>query len=246
MMNTPNGEPFVLPSVLWYIFCMKTEIIPAILPEDFAEVEEKISLIKDFVKTVQIDVCDGQFTPSATWPYKKHDDSFDKIVREEEGLPGWEKLNFEIDLMANKPETLVDEWVSAGATRIIIHVEATGDISAAVDELAGRVEVALALNIDTPISVIESFKEKIQGIQLMGIDQIGFQGQEFDTKVIDKVKEVRSAYPDMPISIDGGVSLENAKQLISAGATRLVVGSAIFNAGNYLEALQQLKAVAHK
>ncbi|MEN9913237.1 MAG: hypothetical protein RLY66_645 [Candidatus Parcubacteria bacterium] len=222
---------------------MKTEIIPAVLPMDYAEIEEKISLVKDFVKTAQIDICDGQFTPSPTWPYRKDDDMFGKILKEEEGLPGWEKLNFEIDLMVNHPEQIVDEWVSAGATRIIIHVEAKGDVAAAVDTLTGRVEVALALNIDTPVSTIEPFKEKIQGIQLMGIDHVGFQGQEFDDKVIDKIKEVKAAYPDLIISIDGGVSLKNAGQLIDAGATRLVVGSAIFAADNYLEALQQLKAV---
>ncbi|MEK7641378.1 MAG: hypothetical protein AAB365_00105 [Patescibacteria group bacterium] len=222
---------------------MKTEIIPAILPMDFAEVEEKISLVKDFVKTVQIDVCDGQFTPNPTWPYRKDDDAFGKILKEEEGLPGWEKLNFEIDLMVNHPEQIVDEWVSAGANRIIIHIEAKGDLMAAVDNLSGRVEVALALGIETPISALEPFKEKIQSIQLMGIDHVGFQGQEFDAKVIDRIKEARAAYPELPISIDGGVSLDNAQQLYDAGATRLVVGSKIFGADNYLEALQQFKAI---
>jgi ribulose-phosphate 3-epimerase len=251
---------------------MKIEIIPAILPKDYAEVEDKVNMIKDFVKTVQIDVCDGQFVPSATWPYKKRDDSFESIVKEERGLPGWEKLNFEIDLMANRPDERVDEWVSAGATRIIIHAEAdlkgtieqfnkgtkeqrndlisggrghgvSERVIKAIDMLVGRVEIALALNIETPISVIDPFKDKIQSVQLMGIDHIGFQGQEFDAKVIDKIEEVRMLYPDMTISVDGGVSLQNAQQLYDAGATRLVVGSGIFNADNYLEALQQLKAV---
>lgn len=224
---------------------MKSEIIPAILPMDFDEVQDKIELVKDFVKTVQIDVCDGQFVPNATWPYRKGDDHFENILKEEEGLPGWEKVNFEIDLMVNRPEEIVEDWVRAGATRIIIHQEAKGDVVKAVDMLVGRVEVALALGIETPISTIESFKERIQSIQLMGIDHIGFQGQSFDSKVIDRVREVKAAYPELPISIDGGVSLENARQLIDAGATRLVVGSAIFNADNYLEALQQLKATVH-
>jgi len=233
---------------------MKIEIIPAILPKDFAEVEDKISLVRDFVKTVQIDICDGQFVPSATWPYKRQDDSFEKIVAEQDGLPGWEKLNFEIDLMVNKPDEIVDDWVSAGATRIIIHVESGNKISAhefvlqdqvtrAVDKLMGRVEVALALNIDTPITAIDTFKDKIQSVQLMGIDRIGFQGQDFDAKVIDKIVQVRAQYPDLPISIDGGVSLETAQQLYDAGATRLVVGSALFGSDNYLDVLQELKAI---
>lgn len=223
----------------------RPEIIPAILPKDFAELQEKIELIKDFVKTVQIDVCDGQFVPSATWPYRKEDDSFEKIIKEEEGLPGWEKLNFEIDLMANRPEEVIEEWVSAGATRIIIHVEARGNIEGAIDQLKDRIEISLALNVETPISVIEPFKDKIQGIQLMGIDTIGFQHQPFDAKVIDKVKEVRAAYPEMLISVDGGVSLENGSALIAAGANRLVVGSAIFEADNYVDAVTEFKKLGH-
>jgi ribulose-phosphate 3-epimerase len=224
---------------------IRPEIIPAILPHDFAELQEKIELIRDFVKTVQIDVCDGQFTPQATWPYRKDDDSFEKIIKEEEGLPGWEKLNFEIDLMANRPEEVIEEWVSAGATRIIIHVEARGDIEGAVSALQDRVEVSLALNIDTPISAIEAFKDKIQGIQLMGIDTIGFQHQPFDAKVIDRVKEIRAAYPEILISVDGGVSLENGSALIEAGANRLVVGSAIFEADNYVDAVAEFKKLGH-
>jgi ribulose-phosphate 3-epimerase len=224
------------------------EIIPAILPLDFAELEEKIGLVKDAVKTVQIDVCDGQFTPQPSWPYRKHDDSFEKIVHEDQGLPGWDKLNFEIDLMANKPEDRVEAWVSAGATRIILHVESKGDVGKAIAMLKGRVEVGLALNIDTPISEIGNPKlgiveGSVQFIQLMGIDHIGFQGQEFDAKVIDKIKEIKKMCPDYPVSIDGGVSLENGKKLIEAGADRLVIGSAIFESDNFLDAIANFKAL---
>ena len=224
----------------------RPEIIPAVLPKDFAELQEKIDLIKDFVKTVQIDVCDGQFTPQPSWPYHKEDDSFEKIIHEEEGLPGWEKLNFEIDLMANKPEEKIEDWVQAGATRIILHIESKGDLGGAIKALRDRVEVGLALNIDTPISAIGDPKlgiveGSVQFIQLMGIDHIGFQGQDFDAKVIDKIKEIKKMCPGYPVSIDGGVSLETAPRLIEAGADRLVVGSAIFNADNYVEAVQQFK-----
>jgi ribulose-phosphate 3-epimerase len=233
----------------------RADIIPAILPKDFAELSEKIELIRSSVKFVQIDVCDGQFTPDATWPYRKDDDSFQKILKEEEGLPGWQELNYEIDLMANSPEGLVEEWVSAGASRIIIHAEsksrglAEGEaVAKAIEILKGRVEVGLALNVTTPIALIQDPRFKIQEgavdfIQLMGIDHIGFQGQEFDAKVIDRIKEVKALYPDMVVSIDGGVSLETAPLLISAGADRLVIGSAIFNADNYMEALAQFKGM---
>lgn len=222
----------------------RIEIIPAVLPKDFFELEEKIGLVKDFVKTVQIDVCDGQFTPQPTWPYRKHDDFFERIIHEEDGLPGWEKLNFEIDLMANKPEEKIEDWVQAGATRIILHAESKGDLADAIEKMSGRVEIGLALNVETPVSVIDQFKDKIQVVQLMGIDSIGFQHQPFDTKVIQKIQEVKAAYPELVVSVDGGVSLETAPQLLEAGAERLVAGSAIFGSDNYIEAIANLKKMS--
>ena len=220
-----------------------TEIIPAILPRDFAEIEEKIGLVNGLAKTVQIDVCDGQFTPVASWPYRKRDLDFEKLIHEQEGFPGWEDEDFEIDLMANRPEDLVEDWVSAGASRVVIHVEAKGDIEKALIILAGRVDVGLALNQETPLSAIEKHRERIDFIQLMGIDQIGFQHQPFDSKVLGRIKEVKIQYPDLTISIDGGVSLENARELIAAGADRLVVGSGIFGTDNPTEALEQFKRI---
>jgi len=220
---------------------MKIEILPAILPKDFSELDENIGLVKGLVKTVQIDICDGQFVPTATWPYKRLDDSFEKILREEEGLPGWENVSFEIDLMVNYPERIVEEWVTAGAHRIILHIEARGDIAEAIEKLQGRVEVGLALGMETPLSTLEPYIGKIQSIQLMGINHIGLQGEMFNTKVIERVTEARAAYSELPISVDGGVSLETGALLIQAGVTRLVVGSAIFRSDNVIEAVHKFK-----
>lgn len=215
------------------------EIIPAILPQDFAEIEDKVGLIKGSTKFVQVDICDGHFVPSFTWPYKKKDNAFEQMIREDEGLPGWEGVDYEFDLMVDHPEAVVDDWVSIGATRIIIHIEAKGDVMAAVDKLVDRVEIGLALNIDTPIDSLKSFVDKIQFVQLMGIDTVGFQHQDFDEAVIERVTAVKKAFPNLPVSIDGGVSLETAPELIDAGADRLVVGSAIFAAESPLSALEE-------
>ncbi len=230
-----------------------TEIIPAILVDDFEELQDKIELIKLNTKRIQIDICDGQFTPSATWPYRKPDNNFEMLIREDQSLPGWEKIDYEFDLMLNKPEEVVDDWVSVGATRIVLHIEAKGDVKEAVKKLVGRVEIGLALNIDTPIEKIsevgftihngEIEGGAVQFIQLMGIDHIGFQGQEFDARVIDKIKEVKKVFPDLDISIDGGVNLDSAQDLIEAGADRLVIGSAILNAESPLNALEEFQSL---
>ncbi|MDE1966984.1 MAG: hypothetical protein KGI45_02845, partial [Patescibacteria group bacterium] len=157
--------------------------------------------------------------------------------------PGWEELSYEFDLMVNRPEEIVDEWVTAGASRLIIHAEAKGDLAAAIIRLSGAVEIGLAFDIESPLELLELHKDRIQFVQCMGIDNVGFQHQSFDDKVIGKVKLIKERYPDMAISVDGGVSLETAPKLIEAGADRLVVGSAIFNNDNPLDALQKFKSL---
>ncbi len=222
----------------------KVEIIPAILPKDFAEVQEKVDLVKGLVKTVQIDICDGQFVPNATWPYKRRDDTFEKITKEEEGLPGWEKLDFEIDLMVNRPQEVVEEWIQAGAIRLIIHAESKGDVAGAIAAVTGRVDVGVALNIETPIDVIAPYADKITFVQCMGIDRIGFQGQPFDEKVLEKIRAIKEKYPNLIVSVDGGVSLETGPKLVEAGATRLVAGSAIFHSDNMVEAIEKFRRIS--
>jgi ribulose-phosphate 3-epimerase len=223
----------------------KVEIIPAILPKTFKEVEEGVAAIQGFVKSVQIDICDGKFTSEASWPYKKHDDSFEIIVREEQGLPYWEKLDYEFDLMVDNSSEVIDDWIAAGAARIIIHVESK-NVAETINKIGNRVEIGLALNIETPISVIEPFKEKIKFVQCMGIRRIGFQGQTFDDEVIGKIKEIKSKYPNLLISVDGGVSLVNAESIIAAGVDRLVVGSAIFGSENVIDTINKFMDYSNK
>jgi ribulose-phosphate 3-epimerase len=195
-----------------------------------------------------VDICDGQFTPAPSWPYKKHDTNFDSITKEDRGLPFWEEVEYEFDLMVNKPEDVVEKYVAAGATRIVLHAESKGDIAGAIEKLEGKVEIGLALNIDTPLDALEPYSDKLQEgkvqcIQLMGIDNVGFQGQVFDKKVIAIIKEVKEKYPNLPIQIDGGVNLDTAPLLKAAGAGRLVIGSAIFESENVIEVIEEFMAI---
>jgi len=217
------------------------EIIPAILPKDFADLEEHVAQVKGLVPLVQIDICDGQFTPSPSWPYKKHDSNFDAIVKEDHGLPFWEQVEYEFDLMVNKSEDVVESYVAAGATRIVLHAESKGNLVEALEKLQGKVEIGLALNVDTSLDVIEPFKSKIQYIQLMGIDRVGYQGQAFDDNVRTFAIEAKKRYPTLPVQIDGGVNLETAPLLKVAGADRLIIGSAIFESENVVEAIEEFK-----
>jgi ribulose-phosphate 3-epimerase len=222
---------------------MKIEIIPAILPHDYSDLEEKISLINGAVKWVQIDVCDGQFVPQPSWPYRKHDDFFDKLTTEQEGLPGWDTLDFEIDLMVNRAEEEVENWISAGASRLIFHIESKTNFDKAFELAADRAEVGLALNGDTDIETLRPYADKISVVQCMGIKNIGFQGQAFDPAVLTQIAKVKKAFPHLKVSVDGHVTMDIGRSLIDAGAERLIVGHAIFEADNPFDAIKEFKAL---
>ena len=151
--------------------------------------------------------------------------------------------------MVKHPENIIDDWVATGAKRIIIHIESTPDTLSLVrkirqeyqykNESSYGIEIGVALNIDTPneevydiLNALEEDGAPIDLVQFMGIENIGYQGEPFDERVFEKIRDLREKFPDTIISIDGGVSLENASELIKAGANRLVSGSAIFESGD--------------
>jgi len=212
------------------------EIIPAILPTDFEDLEGHVDSVKNVTNIVQVDICDGVFVPNTTWPYKGDSGEFEKIISTEQGLPMWEDVDYEIDLMVSNPKDMAKKWVEAGAKRIIFHVE-SGGVKEAIemlkedymyvkeDDLLG---VGVAINIDTPISALENIIDDVSVVQCMGIARIGYQHEKFDERVIGKIKEIRAKYPDIIVSIDGGVDFENVQKLLDAGVTRLIAGHSVF------------------
>lgn len=212
------------------------EIIPAILPENFKDLNGHIEALEGSVRTIQVDVCDGIFVPNKCWPFKNDSGELEKIISQDEGLPSWETLDYEVDLMANNPQEMAEKWIQAGAKRIIFHVESSG-VKEAIDFLKKEhkyskeddlLEVGLAINIDTPISALEDYIQDVSVVQCMGIARIGFQNEKFDEKVIGTIKEIHERYPDVLISVDGGVDFENAQKILDAGASRLIAGHSVF------------------
>ncbi len=220
------------------------EIIPAILPKNFREIEEKIELITGLSPLVQIDICDGKFVPSITWPYWKQDENFESILREERGMPEWEQINYEFDLMIDNP-TVDDarKWLSAGAERIVLHLESSKDLTPVLDVLKGLVEIGIAIGQTANVEDLNKYVDKIQFVQIMGIRKAGFQGQKFEPNTVDKVREVKAAFPQLKVQVDGGVTLETAPLLQHAGVDRLVVGSALFHPENIVDAYEDFKAI---
>jgi ribulose-phosphate 3-epimerase len=225
----------------------EVQTIPAIIPESFDDLREKLARVAELVSVVQIDVCDGKLTPKPSWPYKAKDIAegvFEAFIKEQEGLPFWDRLNYEIDLMVKHPEEEAEKWIMAGAFRLIFHKETIENdaLAALMQSVRARgVEVVVALDALDPLDDIMPFVAQVDGIQFMGIDREGFQGEEFDTKVLEKIILLRNAHPELHISVDGGVNLDTAPAIIEAGADRLVAGSAIFESESVEDALNDFE-----
>lgn len=218
------------------------EVIPAIIPKSYKDLEEKLRVVKDIVPLVQIDITDGEFVPGTSWPCinASAQDEFQSIVSGESGLPFWENLDFEADLMIESPESSIEDWVAAGFSRIIIHIESTHDFEGIVEKVAGRAEVGLALDIDTPNENVEKYLGMVDFVQCMGIAEIGSQGQPFDERVIPKIRHFKQMQPDGIISVDGGVNFESALLLRDADVDRVVSGSTVYEATDMGQAIERL------
>ena len=234
------------------------EIIPAILERTFGEVSNKLALVAGVTRTVQLDVCDGTYVPFLTWPfispaqYDKTlnlDGTFRMMGEEKVEMPYWENFDFELDLMVAKAKAILPQLLSIGPVRVFFHVETFSDLYTEVEELCRMmpaiVEPGLALDVGTDPSVMyDLLDDKLAtSVQCMGIATIGKQGEPLDERVYGQIETIRARYPHLPISVDGGVTLENAAKLIAAGATRLVAGSAIFTADNISQRIAQFKKV---
>jgi ribulose-phosphate 3-epimerase len=235
------------------------QVLPAIIPESYEDLSYKMSIVKNIVKLVQVDVCDGKFVPSKSWPYIGDDEGhFDKMMEEDEGFPFWENMDFEADMMVKNPEEVAEKWIRAGAKALVLHIESSPKILDTVKDLRKTygytgdslvsVEIGMAIGIDTPNENLDAFLEKnpegkalIDFVQLMGIKKIGYQGQPFDEEVLKKIKALRKKYPSVIISVDGGVSFNTYQDLIKAGANKLISGSALYESDNIKEAWEEMK-----
>ena len=198
------------------------EVLPTIVPETFADLSGKVNTLRSFASNIHIDAVDGVFAPNTTWlPGEK--------------LPDAQDIFYEAHLMVSDPHTIGINFARAGARRIIGHVEAfvnADAVSAAFDawRTAGATEVGLALLIDTPLTLIEPYITHVDVVHLMTIPTIGSQGMMFDERSFARIEELHRIHPSLTISVDGGIMHDLIPKLITAGATRLSIGSAIQNA----------------
>jgi ribulose-phosphate 3-epimerase len=205
-------------------------IVPALIPQSEAEAIETLQALR-FCPEVHLDVVDGTFSSAVSWPYtpagqpvsiQQYSDQF----------------SLEVDLMVADPLSAAVDWVTAGADRLVFHVETISLENFKNFEAFTHVSVGVSAHGDTPIGTLLAYAEFADYIQLMGISEIGSQGQPFDETVFEKIAAVQAAYPDKSITVDGSVNEHTITKLTAAGVDRFVVGSAI--------TLQSDPALAHK
>lgn len=240
-----------------------SEIIPTIIAKDFKELQEKVRLVEPYVKTVQLDVMDGIFVSNETWPFVAPPSGAPQ------GTPSIFELNnlrsnlfLEAHLMIANPHRVLSEWLESKINRVILHWEALEKIHNhellpyktqvgsrfPVSNLAEEIhrrnkEFGVALNLETPIEVLDNFINEIDSVLLMSVNP-GSGGQEFQAGVIPKVMALQAKYQNVKIAVDGGINLENVRALVEAGAKFLAVGSAIFGNENIGLAIRELQKLS--
>jgi ribulose-phosphate 3-epimerase len=199
-------------------------IIPAIIPQSFEHIGHAIGSLRNSAPEVQVDIVDGVLAPFVSWPYRGSGSVM--LLREHT-----KTYLIEVDLMIQSPEKILSQYVEAGVGKVVIHLESVTDLDAIyVHHEAHDYALGLSVGNDTSLEVLEKELPHADYVQLMGIRNIGSQGQPFDTEVLTRIARIRALYPDMVISIDGSVNEATLPLLRDAGANRFVSGSAIFAA----------------
>lgn len=224
---------------------MNYEIIPAIMPQNIDDIESHAMLVRHDVETIQLDLMDGKYVPERTWPFGRSGTLYPDILSQELQLPFWEELDYELDLMVERPEENLDVWFRLGASRIIFHYASIHDLEKIIGidpSIRNFVEIGIAITIHDDIEKIFPLidGEYIDFVQVMGIKQVGFQGSPFEESSLTLIHTLVERYPDLIIAVDGGVSVATISRLAKAGAVRFVSGSGVFGSDIPAENIEQL------
>ncbi len=220
---------------------MSTPIIaPSVLASDFANLEREIKMLNNSeADWIHVDIMDGVFVPNISM-----------------GLPVVEAIKrhatkpLDVHLMIVHPENFVEAFQKAGAEIISVHVEACRHLHRNIQQIKSLgCNAGVAINPHTPVVDLENVIADIDLICVMSVNP-GFGGQKFIENTYAKVKQLKKMIIESgskaKIEIDGGVNMNNAKQLLDAGADVLVAGNFVFSASNPIEVIKQLKEIQVK
>jgi len=212
---------------------MRQLVAPSLLSADFLQLDREIDSIRG-CDYLHIDVMDGDFVPNITFG--------PGLVRalSKAGIPQ------DVHLMISQPSRHVDAFIDAGAAIVTIHAEADVHLHRTLTHLRKRgVKAGVALNPSTPVSVLEHVWDELDLVLIMTVNP-GFGGQAFIPGGLAKIAQCRKILDakgraDCLLEVDGGVDLKTAPQIVAAGASLLVSGSALFGAPDRAAFIRQLQ-----
>jgi len=214
------------------------KLAPSVLSADFGDLRGAMDICqKGGAHWIHIDVMDNQFVPNLTIgppvvkSLRKYTDKF-----------------LDVHMMVVEPEKLVEPFARAGADGITFHVEAAENPNEVIDLIksTGK-QVGISLKPGTPLSSIEPFLDKVDLVLIMTVEP-GFGGQGYLPGSSDRIKKLKSRLNEMCldrvlIEVDGGVKLDNMKEVVEAGADVLVAGSAVFGVKDPVQTIKDFYAL---
>jgi len=215
------------------------KIIPAIIPESEEHLRATLEKVRGVAREVQIDLVDGVYAGKPSWPFIEN--TFDECLPVLSELA--QSYDIELDLMVSEPEKYLEKVLPI-ARRIIIHWGSTIQLEDILKLRNEKVKFGIALTNDIPLEDFYPYADQIDFVQCMGIASVGVQGNDFDPRVLPRIREIHARYPHLEISVDGHVTMSTLPLLKDAGVTRFVSGSAIFGADNPKEAFLSLQKLA--
>ncbi len=211
------------------------KIAPSILNADFSRLQEQVGMMEAAgVEYLHLDIMDGAFVPNLSFgpPVIK---SLRKISR----------LFFDTHLMIEEPARYLADYADAGSDLICVHAEACVHLHSTVQQIHSLgCKAAVSLNPATSLCVLDEILPEVDMVLLMSVNP-GFGGQSFIPSTLDKINRLRRRIhiinKPIEIEVDGGINLNNAAQVVEAGADVLVIGSAIFSAPDPIAMVQQIR-----
>lgn len=213
------------------------KLAPSILSADFSALAADVKKIEEGgADYIHVDVMDGHFVPNI---------SFGAAVMK--SLNGKTNLPYDVHLMIENPDQYIDNFVTPQTEFITVHQEACVHLHRTIQNIKSKgVKAGVAINPATPVRMLECVLQDLDMVLIMSVNP-GFGGQKFIPQALEKVKELSALRSQQNLSfaieIDGGITLDNAEEVMKAGVDIAVAGSAVFGAENVVERVVAFKRI---
>ena len=211
------------------------KLAPSILSADFGHLAEDVKKIEEGgADYIHVDVMDGHFVPNISFGAPVM-----KCLNGKTGLP------YDVHLMIENPDRYIEDFVTPQTEYITVHQEACVHLHRTVQNIKSKgIKAGVSINPATPVSTLHCILPDVDLVLIMSVNP-GFGGQKFIPGALEKVRELaeikRVKNLDFVIEIDGGITLDNIKEVMEAGVEMAVAGSAVFKADDVVQRVKDFK-----